>query len=352
MQPAPAQTQTQAPCVYPSSSCYLPVPPRAWSRVQAECTFGLPDPDVSSPSSLSSALLDAQMRRKGNVLQYKGNSSRLTKRQRYARIATGQWVNRNTTWATQSAFSPYSNPNTQKLKRVGDVARIAYNRRTQTFAPTLLPLTCPGQGPVQGPTDDVVVLPDGGQLSCAVQEDECTGRVLQRHVSQRLCHPSTASDVPGPAVPLCWNDGEATWFPRTRTTMSNSGNKWPVNATLFSAIRPLPPTIVGLTATPLSAETPTPALLTLAWTQSESCLPATRFQVWRERNQEGLRLAAIVPATAARDGSGGVEEYTETAVQGGTYTFLVVAANGNVASNGSVPRSVVVDAIAQLGSDV
>ena len=70
---------------------YLPQPTRVWSRVQNTCV----------QLSLSEADKIAMLN-KGNVLQYKANSSNLTKAQKYSKIAKGQWINRNTTWATQS----------------------------------------------------------------------------------------------------------------------------------------------------------------------------------------------------------------------------------------------------------
>ena len=73
---------------------------------------------------------------KGNVLQYKKNSSNLTKQQRYSKIVTGKWANRNSTLATQGL--QFTDPNTRKLKRV--------NYRT-IFADdgtdANLPVTCP-----------------------------------------------------------------------------------------------------------------------------------------------------------------------------------------------------------------
>ena len=51
-----------------------------------------------------------------------------------------------------------------------------------------------------------------------------------------MCSLTTASDVPGPIGVLCWNDGTPTWYPRQRYVMTNSNNKWPLNAKLVSAI--------------------------------------------------------------------------------------------------------------------
>ena len=72
---------------------------------------------------------------KGNVLQYKINSSNLTKNQRYSKIAQGQWTNRTKTFASQSTRG-YTNPNTQSLMRVGG------SNVTTTGEATDLPVTC------------------------------------------------------------------------------------------------------------------------------------------------------------------------------------------------------------------
>ena len=114
-----------------NSNCYLPFPPRVWSRVQNNCSFIDNIQDTSSPLLLSRAMLN-----KGNILQYKKNSSNLTKQQRYAQIAKGCWTNRNTTWATQSSRG-YTNPNSQSLQRVNSI------NITVSGVPTIKPVTCP-----------------------------------------------------------------------------------------------------------------------------------------------------------------------------------------------------------------
>ena len=192
---------------------YVPQPSRDWSRVQNSCV------QLSISESDKIAMLN-----KGNVLQYKANSSNLTKAQKYSKIAKGQWINRNTTWATQSARG-YTNPNTQSLKRTGNVVNIALNPITGAIiGPTLEPLTCP-LIPINSKP---IVIQDGGVLICSVQENICTGETKST-ISQQLCNPSTDSDVPGQIQDLCWNDGTQTWYPRQRYIMTNSGNKFPYN---------------------------------------------------------------------------------------------------------------------------
>jgi len=192
---------------------YLPQPPRDWSRVQNTCV------QLSISEADKIAMLN-----KGNVLQYKANSSNLTKAQKYSKIAKGQWINRNTTWATQSARG-YTNPNTTSLKRTGNVVNVALNPISGAIiGPTLEPLTCP-LIPINSKP---LVIQDGGVLICSVQEDVCTGNTKST-ISQKICNPTTDSDVPGPIQDLCWNNGTQTWFPRQRYIMTNSGNKFPYN---------------------------------------------------------------------------------------------------------------------------
>jgi hypothetical protein len=229
----------------------LPEPPRVWYRVQN------PFIELSPLEAEKIAMLN-----KGNVLQYKANSSNLTKAQKYSNIAKG--LNNNTTWATQSTRG-YTNPNTTSLKRTGNVLNIAISSTTgDVIGPTLEPITCPKPiitinenlpsnianesdtapdiPPPVEPTPgsnvfpniipvapvEPVVIQDGGVLICSVQENVCTGETKST-ISQQLCNPTTDSNVPGPIQELCWNDGTETWYPRQRYIMTNSGNKFPYN---------------------------------------------------------------------------------------------------------------------------
>lgn len=244
---------------------YLPQPPREWSRVQNSCSFT----DDDTTYSLQNVFV-ADMLNKGNVLQYKKNSANLSKAQIYSKIARGQWTNRNITWATQSA--QYSNPNTTSLKRSGNFVNIAIDPITGAFlGETPNNVTCPqpvvtnneslpsnggggssvaepGIPPVAEPSSgsntfppnqqeteqEDIVIQDGGFLICSVQENVCTGEIVAIN-PQQLFYPTTDSDVPGPIQELFWNDGIQTWYPRQRYVMTNSANKWPVNAILRAA---------------------------------------------------------------------------------------------------------------------
>jgi hypothetical protein len=335
-----------------NSNCYLPFPPRAWSRVQNSCSLidniqgdNLVQVPYSGKLVYNSALyLENAMLNKGNVLQYKKNSSNLTKQQRYAQIAKGQWTNRNTTWATQSTRG-YTNPNNQSLLRVGSV------NVTLAGVPTTDPVTCPkpvtpiydilppggsgGSGnpevlppppppPTGGggtalpdtvpePPVEPIVIQDFGNLVCGTQENICTGEII-RQPTDTICYPTTFSDVPGPIIDLCWDDGTPTWYPRQRYIMTNSANKWPVNATLLSAVKPLPPVITSIS----SVETD----VTLTWTFDPKCLPVNDFIIY----EDGIPIKIV---------SGNTFTTSITVNNCATYTFYIVGSNGTVLSNPS-----------------
>ena len=118
---------------------------------------------------------------KGNILQYKKNSSNLTKNQRYGQIARGLWTNRTKTWASQNVNGTAisSNPNTSWLKREGNV------------------------------------------LIGNIIENPYTNVVLKKTFNQE-CYSTTCSDVPGTSTILCWNDGLQTYYPRNRLTYATS----------------------------------------------------------------------------------------------------------------------------------
>jgi len=301
-----------------NSNCYLPQPPRAWSRVQNSCSLNTTTDnsglviDPYTQQLVTSVVLAERvaMLNKGNVLQYKANSSNLTKSQVYSKIAKGQWVNRNTTWATQSTRG-YTNPNTTSLKRSGNVVNIAVDPKTGAIiGPTLAPPTCPqimnnvypALPPNNGGGSDInepnipppvpstpgsdtnppiipvspitpIVIQDGGNLICSIQENICTGET-KRSLSQKLCNPTTDSDVPGPIQDLCWNDGTQTWYPRQRYIMTNSTNKWPVNAKLLGAIKISAPYITSFTSNLNN--------VTLSWTFNDICLPASNFNIYQD----------------------------------------------------------------------
>lgn len=246
---------------------YIPNPPRLWNRVQLPCSsYNL------SPEEYHRYL----MMKKGNILQYKKNSSSLTKKQIYSLIAQKKWTNRNTTWATQNERG-YTNPNTKMLKRNNSI------NITLTGLETTLPITCPteptttndvlpenqsGSGEDEGtnpelppeepetggegnvlpstPNEDVppeqIVISDLGTLICNVVENPCTSYTETKQANQ-FYHPTSDSDVPGPINLLYWDESTQTWYPRQQLTMNTSNNKWPETNG-----QPVDPTYIAATA--------------------------------------------------------------------------------------------------------
>ena len=255
-----------------------PNPPRQWNRFENQCAYILPT-DADPNSLIYVPLLNKsvtlaeynyliQNYKKGNILQYKANSSNLTKQQRYSQIARGMWTNRTTTWATQS--DTYSNPNTQSLRRINydtipldpqatgnnqtlclplpvtpqyDLLPIIAKVNPDTQTPPIVPP--PKQAPagesakVMPPyeepavPDPVLVIPDGGTLICSQIENICNGDIVKELSGTVECTPTTAADVPGEPQLLCWNDGDETYYPRQKLTYGTVGDKWPVNNKLF-----------------------------------------------------------------------------------------------------------------------
>lgn len=195
---------------------YNPQPARAWSRVQNDCsTINL---DINSPNFKKELNAILQIN-KGNVLQYKKNSSSLTKNQRYSQIAKGMWTNRTKSWATQSQI--YTNPNTNSLKRINYVDVVIPTGSKDPF-------NCSN-----------ITYKDGGSLVCNQTVNPCTNEVINT-TSNQLCFLTSDSDVPGPIVPLCWDNRIQTWYPRQRLVMTNSTNKWPINYKLFKSANAIP----------------------------------------------------------------------------------------------------------------
>jgi hypothetical protein len=225
---------------------YNPIPPRVWSRVQSQCTYINPNdeylsayiPLTGQTVSQAQANYETLMINKGNVLQYKGNSARLTKTQKYSQLARMAGPNRTKVFATQS--QTYSNPNTTGLLR--------QNFNTYPFPNEIVGVPNNISGPfaygIPNPNNcSSNTIIDGGTLVCGTFANPCSGEIIKRgNTSSTICAPASASNVPGPSV-LCWNNKVQTWFPRQRYVMNNSGDKWPVNYKGFvSAVKPGIPT--------------------------------------------------------------------------------------------------------------
>jgi hypothetical protein len=202
---------------------------------------------------MAQANYDAQMVAKGNILQYKGNSANLTKSQKYAQLAKGFSSSRKNCYASQT--ETYTNPNVGNLRRVNSVT---------------VPLDTPN------PNCDCScnTFEDGGTLVCNEVVNPCTGEVITKTRANQLCYPSTASDVPGPMVPLCWYPYIQTWYPKQRLTMNTTTDKWPINAKdIGVAVKPPPPLLALLVMTINSVE------LSWALTTCE-IFPITSFNIY------------------------------------------------------------------------
>lgn len=268
---------------------YNPQPPRAWSRVQGLCTIAsikqdkylvyVPRTKQTVPPAVAD--YENQMLFKGNILQYKKNSSNLTKKQRYVQICKGMWTNRNKGYATQS--QTYSNPNTSSLLRV-NFAEIPPN--------TIVGFPNNESGPYQynvaNPFDcSSNSVQTGGTLICNTLANPCTNELIKK-TRVINCYSITASDVPGFSNPnivkdLCWDPRISTWYPRQKLFMNNSNNKWPENYKAFvSAAKPAPPVV--------SLDTNANASVTLSWTvKINSCIPISSFNVY----QNGVFLQSV-----------------------------------------------------------
>ncbi len=222
---------------------YNPVPPRAWSRVQNPCTYINPDltdqynvyiPLTGQTVSQNQANYEDKQMYKGNILQHKGNSARLTKSQRYSQLARCGGPNRTKVFATQT--ETYTNPNTTGLLRTG-FQTYSYPNEI-VGAPNNI--SGPYQYNVDNPNDcSSNAVQEGGILVCGAYANPCSGEIyINPNTDATICNPASASNVPGPEY-LCWNKRMQPWFPRPRYVMNNSTNKWPTNYKGFvSAVPP------------------------------------------------------------------------------------------------------------------
>jgi hypothetical protein len=303
------------------SSCinYNPIPPRVWSRVQNRCSTDQnntnePNDVVYIPLTKQyvtpgQAQFQAQLLAKGNILQYKVNSANFSKKQNYARISNGYGSSRKKCFASQS--ETVSNPNTSSLLRVNYI-NVPYPNQI-VGAPNNI--SGPFQTLVPNPFDcSSNVIPDLGNLVCGTIVSPCSGEIIQKTKSTQLCYPSTCSDVPGKPIELCWYPNIQTWYPKTRYTMNNSGNKWPVNYKAFvSAIRPVAPVLTGT----LNSDN----TVSLNWTATTSvCTPISN---WRIFNNETLIENIPYPNSST---------VIYNLTPGSTNSFYVIAFNGNMIS--------------------
>ena len=286
---------------YSTTIQYLPIPPRVWSRVQNPCSvIAYNNDDPAANSDFARAEYERQMLLKGNILQYKKNSSNLTKKQRYTQIAKGMWTNRTKTWATQSVT--YTNPNMTSLLRVNSSVLDPSNN---TFSSPPNPFGCPTN-----------TIQDGGNLVCNVVVDPCTQEVVKRTQSQQLCNPTTDSDVPGRIQDLCWNDGTQTWYPRQRYIMPTSGSSWPEGYKGFvSAVTPAAPI---LTLVSINNDS-----VTLSWVvENSDCIPISSFNIY----QNNVLVENVLYPT---------NTITINNLSTGEYNFYVISLSNDIESDPS-----------------
>ena len=136
-----------------------PDPPNLWSRATLSCI----DYDYEQLA----------MRRKAEVLKYKGNQNPLTKKQQLSRNVNGNGPLGKKVWATQNDLG--SNPNVFNLPQVGNTLILCSDNNTNNIK----------------------------------------------------CEPSSSSDVPGNSV-LCYNPAVplVNYLPPPRTYLAG-GTKWP-----------------------------------------------------------------------------------------------------------------------------
>jgi hypothetical protein len=227
-----------------ASYIYNPIPPRAWSRVQNSCTYNTTP--ITNPI-INSLLI------KGNILQYKGNSARLTKSQKYAQLAKCLGPSRTKVFATQS--QTYTNPNTDGLLRVNSIT-----------LPNPLNVPNPNNCPINS-------LQDGGNLVGGTYANQCTGEIIKVSPSVPQFFPSSCSDVPGTPIELYWNPRITSWIPKQRYIMNNSNSIGPIIP--ISATTPAPPILTILTTNPTSNT------VELSWAVNIcKTLPITSFNIY------------------------------------------------------------------------
>ena len=90
----------------PSLACSStpPNPPNVWTRVTSDCY------DYENGNYTS---FDINMRRKAEILKYKGNQNKLSKKQQYSKIINGHGSSRKKVWANQTDL--VTNPNVNNV---------------------------------------------------------------------------------------------------------------------------------------------------------------------------------------------------------------------------------------------
>lgn len=298
---------------------YLPIPAKAWSRVQKECSlntstsFQIFDPLNNNYITQEKYNLQKQILIKGNILQYKNNSTNITKKQKYSQIAKGNWVNRTKTWATQS--DTYSNPNTKSFLRVNTSTLSATSNTpfvTNIYKIPPNPFNCP--------IDLSSGIIDGGTLVGNTIVNPCNGKIIKVTTSSN-CNLSTDSDVPGPPIVLCWNPRVPIYYPRQNLINNNSTNKWPINYKgLISALKPYSPI---LSLSKINNNT-----INLSWSYiNKTCIPITSFRLYQITGTNNSLINIFdftINSTQVTNLNSNI-----------TYSFYIIALSNNVESDKS-----------------
>jgi hypothetical protein len=261
-----------------SKGGYNPIPSRVWSRVQADCVYVDPGSNYNSvyipltnqTVSLAQADYEAKQFYKGNILQYKGNSAQLTKKQKYSQLARCAGPSRTKVFATQSQRG-YTNPNTTAMKRVGYTTYTFPNQIVNAPNNISGPFTYNIPNPFGCANGNAVQ--DGGVLICGSLENPCSGEVYKEGPQNAtVCFPASASNVPGSSF-LCWNNKIQTWFPRQRYFMNNSADKWPEGYKGFtSAFHPDSPVLTLKNVNGQDA--------TITWSNNNTCLVPYEYTIY------------------------------------------------------------------------
>lgn len=248
---------------------YLPIPPRLWERTNATCEIlfeKLEDGTVFYPYfnrkvSNSEVAYLTKMLYKGNILQYPSPSTNvggMTKKTNYSRIAKGFGKYKKKSWASQT--DSYTSPNTNmfyrsrysitsnnlngeiKIPECDDEPYVEDNVLPIPSDPVQdleNPVFPPLDNPIDATAYDYPIVPiepiinnsviEGGRLSHCTQGNICTG-IIKEIVREIPCFPTSASDVPGPIINLCYPSNFPAFYPRVRKTYTNTSTKWPINS--------------------------------------------------------------------------------------------------------------------------
>jgi hypothetical protein len=132
-----------------------PQPPNLWSRATGDCLNGYNPEDLA-------------MRRKAEVLKYKGNQNHLTKRQQWARNINGYGPLGKKVWASQTDLG--SNPNIFGLEENGNTLILCPSPTPIPYIPFIFQLNESNYGSGVSLSGDGMTLVVGGTADRSVQK--------------------------------------------------------------------------------------------------------------------------------------------------------------------------------------